>query len=195
MHAISGNVSTISGTSNLIEGSRRANIMLPKGTRFHINDALYSNKSTRNLFSFKDIRRNRYHIETINDGYKECLYITSIVYGKKLVVEILSAFSTGLYHITIKSIESYVVGNQKFNNLKAFVLWHDRLDHPGSSMMRRIIENSQEHELKNQKILLSHEYPCVVCSQGKLIVRSSHTKVVRPEKFQFLEKEQNRNFG
>ena len=37
----SGNVSTISGTSNLIEGSGRANIMLLKGTRFHINDALY----------------------------------------------------------------------------------------------------------------------------------------------------------
>ena len=44
-------------------------------------------------------------------------------------------------------------------------------------MMRRIIENSQGHELKNQKILLSYEYPCVACSQGKLIVRPSHTKV------------------
>ena len=53
-----GNVSTISGTANLIEGSRRANIMLPNGTRFHINDALYSNKSTRNLLNFKDIRIN-----------------------------------------------------------------------------------------------------------------------------------------
>ena len=44
-------------------------------------------------------------------------------------------------------------------------------------MMRRIIENSQGHELKNQKILLSHEYPCVACSQGKLIIRSSYAKV------------------
>ena len=44
-------------------------------------------------------------------------------------------------------------------------------------MMRRIIENSQGHELKNQKILLSHEYPCVACSQGKFIVMPSHTKV------------------
>ena len=32
------NVSTISGTTYLIEGSRRENIMLPTGTRFHIND-------------------------------------------------------------------------------------------------------------------------------------------------------------
>ena len=138
----SGNVISISGTSNLIEGSGRANIMLPKGTRFHINDALYSRKSIRNLLSFKDIRRNGYHIETINDGNKECLSITSIVFGKKLVVETLSAFSIGLYHTTIKPIESYVVVNQKFNDPKPFVLWHDRLGHPGSSMVRRIIENS-----------------------------------------------------
>ena len=118
----SGNVSTISGTSNLIEGFGRANIMLPKGTRFHINEALYTSKSTRNLFSFKDIRRNGYHIETMNDGNRECLYITSIVSGKKLVVETLLAFSTGLYHTTIKPIESYVVVNQKFNDPKTFVL-------------------------------------------------------------------------
>ena len=113
----------------------------------------------------------------MNDGNKVCLYITSIVSGKKLVVEILSAFSTRLYHTTIKPIELYAVVNQKFNNPKTFVLWHDMLGHHGSSMMRRIIENSQGHELKNQKILLSHEYPCVACSQGKLIVRPSHTKV------------------
>ena len=45
-------------------------------------------------------------------------------------------------------------------------------------MMRRIIENSQGHPLKNQKILLSSDYPCTACSQGKLIVRPSHTKVL-----------------
>ena len=37
-------VSTIFGTSDLIEGSGRAKIMLPNGTRFHISDALYSSK-------------------------------------------------------------------------------------------------------------------------------------------------------
>ena len=113
----------------------------------------------------------------MNDGNKECLYITSIVSGKKLVVDTLLAFSIGLYHTTIKLIESYVIVNQKFNDPKTFVLWHDKLGHPRSSIMRRIIENSQGHELKNQKILLSHEYLCVACSQGKLIVRLSHTKV------------------
>ena len=86
-------------------------------------------------------------------------------------MEKLSAFSSRLYHTTIKPIESYVVVNQKFND-------HDRLGHPGSSMMRRIIEHSHGHQLKNQNILLPNEYSCAACSQGKLIVRPSFTKVI-----------------
>ena len=57
--------------------------MLPNGTRFHISDTLYSSKSTRILPSFKYIRKNGYHIETVNEGNKEYLYITSIISGKK----------------------------------------------------------------------------------------------------------------
>ena len=81
MRLIKTNVSTISGITNLVEGFGRTNIMLPNGTRFHINDALYSNKSRRNLLSFKDNRRNGYHIETMNENNVEYLYITSIISG------------------------------------------------------------------------------------------------------------------
>ena len=70
------------------------------------------------MFSFKDIRKNEYHIETMNEGNKESLYITSMIYGKNIVAEKLPAFSSGLYHTTIKPIESYVVMNQKFNDPK-----------------------------------------------------------------------------
>ena len=171
-------VSTIFGTSDLIEGFGIANIMLPNGTRFHINDALYSSKSTRNLLSFKDIRKNGYLIETMNEGNKENLYITSIIYGKKIVAEKLPAFSSGLYHTTIKSIESNAVMNQKFNDPKIFTLWHNMLGHPEFSMMRRIIEQSHGHPLKNQKILLPNEFSCDPCSQGKLIVRPSFNKIM-----------------
>ena len=88
------------------------------------------------MLSFKDIRRNGYHIETMNDGNKEYLYITSLIYGKMIIVEKLPALSSRLYHTTIKSIESYVVVNQKFNDPNIFNLWHERLSHLGSSMMR-----------------------------------------------------------
>ena len=57
-------VSTITCSAKIIEGSGRANIILPMGAQLEIVDALYSPKSQRNLLSFKDIRRNGYHIET-----------------------------------------------------------------------------------------------------------------------------------
>ena len=50
------NVQTISGPVDLIKGFGRATIVLPNDTKFQIDDALYFNKSNRNLLSFKDIR-------------------------------------------------------------------------------------------------------------------------------------------
>ena len=58
----------------------------------------------------------------MNEDNVEYFYITSIISGQKLIMEKLSAFSSGLYHSTIKLIESYVVMNQKFNDPKFFVL-------------------------------------------------------------------------
>ena len=68
------------------------------------------------------ICRNGYHINTMNEGNTKCLYITSIVYEKKVIMEKLLTFSSRLYHTNIKPIESYVVVNQKFNNPKFFIL-------------------------------------------------------------------------
>jgi hypothetical protein len=59
-----------------------------------------------------------------------------------------------------------------------FMLWHDYLGHPGTIMMHRIIENSHGHPLKSQKIFLPSYYPCAVCSQGKLVIKPSHSKVI-----------------
>ena len=80
-------VHTISGSAKLIEGSERATIMLPCGTKVDINKALYSLKSQRNLLGFKDIRQNGYHIETMCEGNVEYLNITKISSGKKYVLE------------------------------------------------------------------------------------------------------------
>ncbi|KAL1112667.1 hypothetical protein V6Z11_D02G140800 [Gossypium hirsutum] len=107
-------INTISDSSKLIEGSRRAIILLPKGTKFVIDDALYSTKSQKNLLSFKDIRLNGYHIETMNEKNIEYLYITNVEYGKKYVLERLPALSLGLYYTHISAIETHVTTNQKF---------------------------------------------------------------------------------
>ena len=85
----------------------------------------------------------------MNESNTKCLCVTFIVSRKKLFVEKLSAISNGLYHTTIKFITELVVVNQKFNDPKIFVLWYDKLGHLGSSMMRKIIEHSHVHPLKN----------------------------------------------
>ena len=106
-------------------------------------------------------------------------------------MEKLPAFSSELYYTTITTIELNMVMSQKLSHPNIFMLWHDRLGHLESAMMRRIVENSHGHPLKNQKIILSSDYPCTACSQGKLIViflvRPSHTKVL-VESLTFLER-------
>ena len=140
------NISIISGSINIIETSGRANMLLPNGTKFHIHNALYSPKSQRNLLSFKDIRRNGYHIETMSEGDVEYLHITSITQGNKKILEKLHVLSSGLYYTKISTIEAHAIVNQKFTD--NFIIWHDRLGHTGSIMMQKIIDNSCGHSLK-----------------------------------------------
>ncbi|XP_059284821.1 uncharacterized protein LOC132038113 [Lycium ferocissimum] len=159
-------VNTISGSTKLIEGSGKATLLLPGGTILAINNALYCSKSRRNLLSFKVIRQNGYHVETANEGQVEYLYITTMKAGERFVHEKLPALSSGLYHTSISAVETHVVVNKRFNGSNDFIIWHDRLGHPGSNMMRKIIKNSHGHTLKNQKILQFKEFSCAACSQG-----------------------------
>ena len=103
----------------------------------------------RNLLSFKDIRQNGYHVETSNKNNIENLYITFIASHKKRILETLPVFSFGLYYTHIRVIETYTTMNPKFINLDMFTIWHDRLGHPGSIVMRKIIEYAHGHPLKN----------------------------------------------
>ena len=70
---------------------------------------------------------------------------------------------------------------------ETLTMWHDRLGHPGSMMMRRIIKNSYGHTLKGQKILQNSKIPCEACSLGKLIMRLSPAKI-KAESPTFLER-------
>jgi hypothetical protein len=70
------NVTTIAGRDAIIVGSGRATIVLPMGTQIVIEDALLYPDSTRTLLSYKDIRRNGFHVETNGDNKDEYLFIT-----------------------------------------------------------------------------------------------------------------------
>ena len=45
-------------------------------------------------------------------------------------------------------------------------------------MVRRIVQSSNGHLLTSRQILKSHYFSCTACSQGKLIIRPSFTKIV-----------------
>ncbi|KAA3471179.1 retroelement pol polyprotein-like [Gossypium australe] len=112
-------MSTISDSTKVIEGFRRANILLPRGTK--------------NLLSFKDIRHNGYYIETISEGNDEYIQITSIIQGNKIILEKLSALSSGLCYTRISTIEAHAIINQNF--IDEFIIWYDWLGHPSSIMI------------------------------------------------------------
>ena len=180
-------VNTISGTARLIEGSGKACIILPKGTKLIIDNALYSSKSQRNLISFKDVRQNGYHLETMTVDQKEYLCIITEKHGKKHIYEKLPAYSSGLYHIDIRPVEINLLSNQKLDDKNLLTLWHDRLGHPGTGMMHKIIANSVGHPIRNVKIPRSDELTCSACSLGKLITRPSMNKIAT-ESPTFLER-------
>ena len=93
------------------------------------------------------------------------------------MLEKLPSISSGLYYAKISDIEIHHLINQKFIDPDNFTIWHDRLGHRGSIMIRKMIENSHGHPLKNQKVLKSNEFSYVAYSQGKLITKPSLAKV------------------
>ena len=102
------------------------------------------------------------------------------------MLEKLPTLSSGLYYAEISTIEAHSIVNQKFTDINIFVLWHDRIGHPGSIMLKRIIKHSKGHPLKNLKILTINEFSCAACYQDKSITRPSPLKV-SVESPQFLE--------
>ena len=143
------NVHTISRFVEIIEGFGNAIIMLPNGTILHIEDALLTTKTKKNLLSFKDLCHNGYHLETINDNDIDCLCIISYKMEIKTIHKKLKASISRLYCVLIRAIKSYTTMSWKLINPNEFGLWLDRIGHPGATMMHRIILNLRRHHLKN----------------------------------------------
>jgi GAG-pre-integrase domain len=89
----------------------------------------------------------------------------------------MEVLSSGLYCTNISSIESNMVSNQKLHETKMFIMWYDKLGHLCNIMMRKIIESTNVHPLKDLKILLSKDLSCAASYLGKLIIRSSKNKI------------------
>ena len=102
-------INSISGLIDLIEGHGKAHIVLPSGTSFFINNALFSPKSKRNLLSFNDIYLHEFDTQSLTEYSIKYMYITSDITGKRYMLEKLPKFPTGLHYIYINVIESYMV--------------------------------------------------------------------------------------
>ena len=93
----------------IIEVSEKAHMMLPNGSHLFIKDALFLRSFRINLISFKDIRVNGDHIETVNEGNKEYLCIVTSIVSQKQILEKVCALSSGLYYTAISNVESYSI--------------------------------------------------------------------------------------
>lgn len=98
--------------------------------------------------SSKDIYSHGFDTQSFTEVTMKYLYITAVKAGKKYILEKLSRLPTGLHYTHINTIESNLV----VANPSILTTLHDRLGHPGSIMIRRIIENIHGHPLKDQKI-------------------------------------------
>jgi hypothetical protein len=75
----------IAGRDWLIVRPRWATITLPMGTQITIEDALLYPDSTRTLLSFRDVRKNGFHVDTHHDHKEEFLLFTKLTgFGKEI---------------------------------------------------------------------------------------------------------------
>ena len=123
----------------------------------------------------------------MSDETTEFLLITATNDGKKCILEKLRSLECGSYLTTINTVESYAILNPKFSNSTPIILWNERLGHSGTSMLRRILHQSNGHSLTTGHISSHTDYNCCACTQGKFITRPSSLKV-DSDTPQFLER-------
>jgi hypothetical protein len=139
------------------------------------------------LLLFKDIRANNFHLETNDDDGEECLIMTKSMGDNKNIVEIFPSMRQALYYTYIKPTQKHVTIQTILRNNESYRIWHDRLEHPGLSMIKRITNNLNDHNLKKNGFPNHEDFVCVACAKGKLITRPSILRV-RDQSLSFLEK-------
>ena len=102
-------------------------------------------RSHKTLLKFQ--RYPQLYLETGYQSDCEYLYVTNQVNGHRFILERFKSLLSGLYITKIHRAESHINEHVKNTNDVELKLWHDRLGHPGSVMMYRIISQSHGHNL------------------------------------------------
>jgi uncharacterized protein YbaR (Trm112 family) len=179
---ITRNILTIAGRDAYIVGSRKATIILPMCIQLTIKNVLLHPNSIHTLLSYRDIRKNELHIVTHEENNEESILITKSNGDDYDILERIPYLLSRLYCTYIKLVP-HVAYKGIFQNVDAFQTWYDRLGHPDIEMMRKIIENCIDHNLKEAKKFKPSDFNCTTCATEKLIFRPSplkiHTKALK----------------
>lgn len=155
-------LTTISGPSTLVSGL--AQFLLSNGTVLTINEALYCPNSNQNLLSFKNIRKNMFHLETTRENGIEYIYITSTQYDQKRILNKFRCLSNGLYLTTIQKTKINLIIRQAPVDEGTYMLWHDWLGHPGQDIMIRTMNVSHGNPLGGKNFMINPKSLCQACS-------------------------------
>ena len=150
-------VTTISGPSTLIEGFGKAQFALSNGTSMTISEALYSLRSSRTFMSFKDIRANESYVETAHTNDVDFFYMTSKTYGEKRILEKLRCLSSDFYITTIHLTKHNFIIRLTPIDKSSYMLWHDRLGHPGHNTMLRTMNASYGYPFRGKNFVIKSE--------------------------------------
>jgi hypothetical protein len=181
---------TMAGSRNFKFREDKAMIILPGGYTLVCQRAMYAPEAPRSLISYRDLRDNGIHVSTGVDNGEEIL---SLRKGTEILTTAIAG-QEGLYKVPIRSLmdapidgeEMYIKARagdpviSRCNMAKGVSvdtvtkpdLWHRRLGHPGTTVLRRMLPLITGHNLHTSDAEKTHD--CVACIQGKFIKRPSH---------------------
>ena len=182
---------TIAGKRSFRFREGRAHLVLPGGAPLTCDRAMYAPGAPRSLISYRDLRANRIHISTALEKGVEVLELRR---GPSLLATARAA-ANGLYELPITGVNptkesaEEVTGHRNVgHHLPSGVmqasfltanhradLWHRRLGHPGTTMLRRMIPLLGGHEMCTSDA--EHVRECPACIKGKLIRQPSKWKL------------------
>lgn len=138
-HLITTITDTVTGHA---AGMGSALLFLPNGTRITCHNALYSPNASRNLLSYRDLLRNGFDVCTSHYNNSDVL---ALVQHNK-TVGIFPILENGLYSTSVRTAQctlpdsTHRSASLSFSTITSSSdqLWHKRLGHPGTTILRRI---------------------------------------------------------
>ena len=183
---------TIAGKQNFKFREGRAVVILPGGAPLICERAMYAPDAPRSLISYRDLRANDIHVSTAVENDEEVLELRR---GPRRLATAHAA-ANGLYELCIMQASPPCKGEEEAGEHRhechprlplggaqaSFLaasskanIWHRRLGHPGTTMMRKMIPILTGHDLCTSDAERVEE--CAACIQGKLIRQPSRWKL------------------